>query len=104
MNKRIICLLLCLAMFLGLAPSFALAENEYGTVAGVAVTDENCDNIRGQGITGSVSYNPPLGILTLTNASITDADNGCGIDITGITQIVLVGETPSPCPAATLWA
>lgn len=48
-----------------------MGEIYYGIeVANVLVTSENCNNITGDRITGSVSYNPDTNTLTLDNATI----------------------------------
>ena len=50
-------------------------EPAYGlTVGGVAVTDANKGRITGEGITGTVSYDPATKTLTLNNATITPAN------------------------------
>ena len=47
------------------------AQTDYGiTIAGVKVTSDNCDNITGAKISGSVSYNHEAKTLTLDNATI----------------------------------
>ena len=49
----------------------------YGlTVGGVAVIENNKDNITGSGITGTVAYNPETRILTLKDATIETQEEG----------------------------
>ena len=70
------------------------AQTNYGiAIAGVEVTSDNCNNVIGEGITGSVSYNPETKTLTLDNATINGSiwlgeDSDRIADIT----ITLVGE------------
>ena len=52
------------------------AESEYGLwIGGVAVTSANRTAVQGDGIQGSISYDPAAKVLTLRNASITSFFN-----------------------------
>ena len=74
--------------FIALAGNIT-AQTDYGIeVAGVKVTSENCNNITGEGITGSVSYNDESKTLTLDDATI---EGGIVFEVEDIT-ITLVGE------------
>ena len=55
---------------------------EYGLyIAGIKVTDENCNNISNfEGVSGRVSYDPSSNTLTLDNATITVAGEHYGIE------------------------
>lgn len=77
MKKRLLSVLLTVCMVLTLLPGATLTASaseptDYNLrVGGVQVTSENCANITGPGITGSVSYNPSTSTLTLNGANIT---------------------------------
>ena len=45
------------------------------TIAGTQVTGDNNNGITGEGITGTITYDPDANVLTLNNASITTAAN-----------------------------
>ena len=90
MSKRLyLVVLLALAFFSGVE-----ARNYPVTVAGIRVTDTNCSNISGAGITGSVSYNPATRTLTLNNATITyvnhiiECDSTMSIKLIGYNYLV----------------
>ena len=67
---------------------------DYGiTIANVKVTSDNCNNITGVGITGSVSYNHETKTLTLDNATINgNISFGTTPNIIEDITITLVGE------------
>ncbi len=77
MKKRLASILLTVCMVLNLLPGATLTASaseptDYNLrVGGVQVTSENCANITGPGITGSVSYDPSTSKLTLNGANIT---------------------------------
>ncbi|MBR4803913.1 MAG: T9SS type A sorting domain-containing protein [Bacteroidales bacterium] len=77
-----------------LATNTAIARNYPLTIAGIRVTDTNAANIRGQGITGSVSYNAATRTLTLNNATISysqhiiDADSTLFIRLVGQNALI----------------
>ena len=63
-------------------------------VCGVQVTSDNRDGITGEGITGTITYDPEANVLTLDNATITAATaNAIRVeaDLPGL-NIKLVGE------------
>lgn len=61
--------------------AMAVGIEEYKVwVGGIKVTSHNKDNITGEGITGTVSYDPDTNTLTLDNASISKAYEGWGGD------------------------
>ena len=77
--------------FIALAGNIT-AQTYYGiAIAGVEVTSANCNNITGEKITGSVSYNDATKTLTLDNATI---DGGILFDDAEVEDITitLVGE------------
>ena len=49
------------------------------TISGVPVTNANCANITGEGISGSVTYDPSSKTLTLNNAVLDYPNNQCVI-------------------------
>lgn len=56
----------------------AHAATDYGfKIGGVSVTSDNCNNVTGSNISGSVVYNPSTSTVTLTNVTIsrTGSDN-----------------------------
>jgi hypothetical protein len=64
-------------------PTMAVEDVEYNIwVGGVQVTSDNNDNITGDGITGTVSYDPIISTLTLNNATINSAYNTTGYNDT----------------------
>ena len=68
-----------------------ISATDYGIqVAGVKVTSENCNNITGANISGSVYYTPETKTLTLDNATI-EGYIGFNDEVEDIT-ITLVGE------------
>ena len=77
MIKRIWSILLTLCMVLAMMPMMGGTASAVGPttyeiwVGGVQVTSENCVNITGPGITGSVRYDHSTRTLTLSGASIT---------------------------------
>ena len=94
--------LLCmgLAAWLYPAATTALAAESYGLyVGGVEVTSENCGSITGNGISGTVSYDPNKDELTLNGATISstyvDDVGTCNIVNTGLykqLKLVLIGN------------
>ncbi|NLT95511.1 MAG: S-layer homology domain-containing protein [Clostridia bacterium] len=70
MKRLIIGLIFVLGLFL-LMPAAAQAADYDVWVGGVQVTDENKGGVTGEGITGTVSYDPESNTLTLENATIT---------------------------------
>lgn len=68
--KKIIFILALLFSAIAL-PNAVFADNYDLWIGNVRVTDENKDNITGEGISGLVSYNPATKTLTLNNATIT---------------------------------
>ena len=73
MKRKILSILLCIAVCITMMPVAAYAEDSTGiTIAGTEVTSENAGNITGDNIRGTVSYNVENGkrILTLENATI----------------------------------
>ena len=90
MRKRLISIMLTLALVLGLLPSGAvLADETYDVwVKDVQVTSANLDDVLGDG--GSVAYDPQSSTLTLTNANIdAGAYGGDGIRSDG--NLVITG-------------
>ena len=91
MRKRILSLLLCAVMIVGLMPMSvsALEEEQYPYVAGTQITPENASNVLGD---GKVSYDTEENVLTLKNATITAGSEPYGIYAEGDLLIELVGE------------
>ena len=91
MKKRILSLLLCAVMIVGLMPMSvsALEEDKYPYVAGTQITPANAENVLGD---GKVSYDPEENVLTLKNATITAGSEPYGIYAEGDLLIELVGE------------
>lgn len=91
MRKRILSLLLCAVMIVGLMPMSvsALEEDKYPYVAGTQITPENASNVLGD---GKVSYDTEENVLTLKNATITADNEPYGIYAEGDLLIELVGE------------
>lgn len=91
MRKRILSLLLCAVMIVGLMPMSvsALEEEQYPYVAGTQITPENASNVLGD---GKVSYDTEENVLTLKNATITADNEPYGIYAEGDLLIELVGE------------
>lgn len=91
--KKILSMFLALCMIVTMLPMAAMAEKVQSTtvesglisplavtnynivVGGVWVTSENKNNITGDGITGTVTYNSNTNTLTLNNAQITKGGN-----------------------------
>ncbi len=76
MKRKILSMLLCIAVCVAMLPMTAYAAASAGTpynitVAGVQVTSENADEITGVGINGSVFFEAKTRTLTLKNAAIT---------------------------------
>ena len=70
MKKRLLSVLLLLAMLLTLLPTMALADDvvDYGiSVSETPVTSRNCTDVLGD---GTVSYDPKTNTLTLNNANL----------------------------------
>ena len=88
MKRKILSILLCIAVCITMMPVAAYAEDiSTGiTIAGTKVTSENAGNITGDNIRGTVSYNVENGnrILTLENATIDGQ-----IRITGSTPVTI---------------
>ena len=80
-------------LFIALAGNIN-AQTSYGIeVAGIKVTSANCNNITGEKITGSVSYNDATKTLTLDNATIEGVIYfGNGAEKIEDITITLVGE------------
>ena len=91
MKKTIPFIIIALLAF---ATNIAIARNYPLTIAGIRVTDTNAANITGQGISGTVSYNPTTRTLTLNNATIThtqhiiDCDSTIFIHLVGHNSLV----------------
>lgn len=67
-QKHILSLLLVLCLSIGIWPSTVLAAEEYGIrVNGIAVTEDNKDNVLGEG-DQSVTFDPETNTLTLNQA------------------------------------
>ena len=77
MRKRILGILLSMFMVLALLPTVALASPvSYGIwVGSTEVTSENMNGVTGDGIDGTVTYDPGTNILTLNNAIITKTND-----------------------------
>ena len=106
MKKRILSLLLCAVMIVGLMPMSvsALEGDKYPYVAGTQITPANAKNVLGD---GKVSYDPEENVLTLKNATITAGSEPYGIYAEGDLLIELVGEnkiTSSEAPAQNICA
>ena len=72
--KKVLSIILCIMLVLCVAPLSAFAVDTYDLwVGGVRVTSENASAITGEGISGTVSYDPATSTLTLDNATITGA-------------------------------
>jgi hypothetical protein len=74
MKKRMLSILLMVCMVLTMLPTMALADTvtNYGIWVGpTEVTSENMGGVTGDGIDGTVTYDPLINILTLNNASTT---------------------------------
>ena len=75
------------------------AADEYPiTIAGTVVTSANKDSVAGDGITGTITYDPEGNVLTLTNVTITSDNTPIKVDRTlpGI-KIVLRGDNTINC-------
>lgn len=97
-------MLLAVVMALSLMPISSFADEEYDIlVGGVQITDENKDNVTGDGITGTVSYDPGKKILTLNGATITaqDGDNKIAIRAEQDLKIKLIGSNTIKAEGAT---
>ena len=91
MKRKILSILLCIAVCMTMMPAMGYAEGENQNpvnyswvVAGTEVTSANADNITGAdiklGTDGKVSYNPEDNTLTLKDATITNNEEyGAGI-------------------------
>ncbi len=83
-----------------LLPQSVWGQPEYGlTVGGVVVTSENAENITGEYIQGSVSFDPSTNTLTLNDATIsgTTISNGCIVSGLSSLNIVLKGNNTLDC-------
>ena len=92
MKKRILSLLLCCVMLLGLLPTavFAADAIDYGfTINGTAVTSENIGSL--PGVTGTVSYDQATKTLTLDGVTITSSNRKAIECRDGVAAIKLVG-------------
>lgn len=91
MKKRILSLLLCAVMIVGLMPMSvsALEEEQYPCVAGTQITPANAEDVLKD---GTVSYDPEKNVLTLKNATITAGSEPYGIYAEGDLLIELVGK------------
>ncbi|MBR2045896.1 MAG: hypothetical protein IJ958_07165, partial [Agathobacter sp.] len=101
MKKRVLSLMLCVLMVLGLMPvmpEVAKAETDMPTiyVAGIQVTEDNASDVLGNADAGAtVIYDKTTGMLTLNNASIDTSglDNVPALEIaSGAVQLVLIGD------------
>lgn len=103
MKKRILSILLTVCIVLTMLPTTAFATTQYNVwVAGIQVTSDNKDNITGEGISGTVTYDPNTKTLTLNNATIVNTSsvydemsgshNAFAIYAWQDLNIVLVGE------------
>ena len=92
--NKTIALIWLIMLTMCFASNTAIARNYPLTIAGIRVTDTNAANIRGQGITGSVNYNPTSRTLTLNNATISysqhiiDADSTLFIRLVGQNALI----------------
>ena len=77
MKKRLLSFALALCIMLTLLPMTAFASPvSYGIWVGATeVTSENMNGVTGDGIDGTVTYDPGTNILTLNNATITKTNN-----------------------------
>ncbi len=83
-----------------LLPMGVWGQTEYGlTVGGVEVTSANAENIIGDNIQGTVSFNPSTNTLTLDGATIsgTTISNGCIVSGLSSLNIVLKGNSTLDC-------
>lgn len=86
MKKLFTSLMLFMA---GALVNTAMAESYGLKVAGIQVTDANKSNIKGTGISGTVTYNPNTKTLTLKNATITSDGTNDGIYNSGIEDLYI---------------
>ncbi len=93
MKKRLLAIIICIVMVVGLLPVTALAADPtvYDIwVDGVQVTSENKDNL----FSGTVSYDPTTHTLSLNNATLDkDTKSGYGIK-TNIPSTLKMNCTP----------
>ena len=91
MKRRIVNLLLCAVIIVGLMPVSisALDEDKYPYVAGTQITAETAGDVLGN---GTVSYDPEENVLTLKNATITAENVPYGIYAEGELLIELIGK------------
>jgi hypothetical protein len=105
--KKPISFILILCMVLAMMPMMTITASAaeptlYDVwVGGVRVTSDNCSNITGEGITGTVTYDPVTKILTLDGATITktfpvsysSTDYAAGIYGSGFSAIKVVNDS-----------
>ena len=92
MRKRILSIMLCCVMLVGLLPTtaFAADSTDYGfTINGTEVTSENIGNI--PGVTGTVSYDQntkklTLDGVTITSDAVTALDCGSGVEVINLVK------------------
>lgn len=80
-----------LFLMVGATMNTVLAENYDLKIAGIQVTDDNKNNIKGSGISGSgsIKYNPSGKILTVENVTITTTGTTDGIYNMGIEDLAI---------------
>ena len=64
----------------------------YGSIGNVSITPENCADIKGDGITGEVSYNPETKELIFSNATITCGEDTGFVGITMEDSVNITGK------------
>ncbi len=82
----------------GTLTDYEVADEYPITIAGTVVTSANKDGVAGDGITGTITYDPEGNVLTLTNATITSDNTPIKVDraLPGI-KIVLRGNNTINC-------
>ncbi len=82
----------------GTLTEYEVAEEYPITIAGTVVTSANKDGVAGDGITGTITYDPEANVLTLTNVTITSDNTPIKVDraLPGI-KIVLRGNNTINC-------
>lgn len=97
MKERILSFVLCMCMAITLLPlqsvSAASAPTSYGVWVGdTEVTSDNANNITGDGITGTVSYDNDTKTLTLSGADITSNYTFTSANTDGLTAGICAGQ------------